>query len=105
MNHESIQARLNLANAFSENCMHLDEEDFRQVFELVKSLYEIVKNKGKKIKDCPFCGSECEIEIDTSDKLVRYRVKCINTPSHALDRWILLREGAINLWNERKSQK
>lgn len=50
---------------------------------------------------CPFCGSECRIDIETFSNTLNYRVRCVDN-YHALDWWEENENDAIKVWNERK---
>ncbi len=55
-----------------------------------------------KIKNCPFCGSECKVEQTTfgDSNEVNYRVTCLDN-EHALDEWQIDSDAAIINWNKR----
>lgn len=58
-----------------------------------------------KLKPCPFCGSEAEIQ-DLNDGLCyrrkyRYRVKCQKCPCSFAFTFFKTKESAVDAWNTR----
>ena len=53
------------------------------------------------IKNCPFCGSKCKIELYGNYKSEFYRVSCNGEDQHSLDFWDDTEKEAIETWNKR----
>jgi len=56
-----------------------------------------------EIKNCPFCGSECEVRSTTfGDSMTEYYcVECKADDAHCLNNWDDTPEDAIKTWNQR----
>lgn len=62
----------------------------------------------KKLKRCPFCGSEAETYSESyypfsSD--IKYKVICTNDKCQVSTRWFKSEEKAIKAWNKRTEKE